>query len=59
VFKQHASRGSTITLIATGPLTNVALLLMLYPEVKPFISRIGTPIAQLTIMLIDHQAIEM
>lgn len=32
--------GKTITLVAIGPLTNVALLFALYPEVKTHISRI-------------------
>lgn len=32
--------GGNVHLVATGALTNVAMLLLLYPEVKPFIKQI-------------------
>lgn len=34
------SCGEPVTLVATGPLTNVAVLLLAYPELKPKIARI-------------------
>lgn len=42
IMSHHAATGEAVTLIATGALTNVALLLSVYPEVKECISRIVT-----------------
>lgn len=58
-----------VTIIPTGPLTNIAALLMLYPELKPKIARISlmgggiyfgnwTPAAEFNI-LVDPEAAEI
>jgi len=41
-FRSFADRGadSRVTLVITGPMTNIALLLTVYPEVKPLIKQI-------------------
>jgi hypothetical protein len=41
ILSSVAATGERVTLLATGCLTNVALLLTVYPEVKEALNRIG------------------
>ena len=67
--KTIMASGEPVTIVATGPLTNVGALLMLYPELKPKIARISimggglahgnwTPAAEFNI-LVDPEAADV
>ena len=67
--KTIMASGEPVTIVATGPLTNVGALLILYPELKPKIARISimggglahgnwTPAAEFNI-LVDPEAADV
>ena len=41
ILGHFASTGQKVTLLATGCLTNVATLIIVYPEIKDVLDRIG------------------